>query len=136
MKVKTKSELLKQMKKNGYECIAFPYMINAVYWIVKTPNNNIMEIDFYDNDSTLSVKSVSINYKPSLNNGSGCSCLTGEDEYYKSGIINSIEKLRDLELTGLNYAYRLKAKMYNINEIEKVWEQYIANEKGTLLTKE
>ena len=108
---------MQELSKNGFKCFVLKENPSYMYGFVITPNDNIIYIqrDF----SKWRGWTMSLQYKPSKKNGTGCQCF--EEPIEKI----TLELILEAEKAGLNFARRLKATLYNnSNEyLEKLWNK-------------
>jgi len=106
-------EILLFAKENGYRAFENTRSDSAYGWII-TPQNNIIYIQkgyFWGYD-------MSLQYVPSRENGSGCSC----NEESLTEI--RLDILVDMENKGLNFARKLGAQLYSKSQVEKYFSNY------------
>ena len=103
---------MQELTENGFRCFILKENPSYLYGIIITPSDNILYIQ-RDNFNMGWI--VSLQYKPSAKNGTGCQCL--EDPFWKITPKNILE----CEKQGLAFAQRLSAKLY------KNSKEYISN---------
>jgi len=106
--------ILSELSQEGFECF-ITKRNDSSYGYAITPNNNVLYIEcdyFYGYN-------ISLQYKPSKKNGSGCRCNEEPITEINSDIILQQEK------SGLAFAWKLKADLYNSSEefFNKYWDK-------------
>lgn len=106
--------ILSDLSQDGFNCF-MTKRDDASYGYAITPSDNVLYIEhdyFYG-------WNVSLQYKPSHKNGSGCRCNEEPLTEINSNVILEQEK------ECLNYARKLEANLYNSSEefFSKYWDK-------------
>lgn len=107
-------EVLEMAKQNGYRSFENTREDASYGWVI-TPSNNILYIQKGDFGYGFN---MSLQYVPSKNNGSGCRC--NEKELFEI----DINTLKQMEAEGLTFARKLKAELYNENQVLNYFVKY------------
>lgn len=103
----------------GYTILYTP---SDEWFFVITPKNNVLYIQI----AYFGGYSISFQYTPSRKTGSGCDCVQSNNKFNNAYIGNfSLEDMKILENNGLNYAHKLKAKLYSSPEewLDSYWKK-------------
>ena len=111
---------IEALKKSGYtKTIITPEESRYVYAFITTPSDNVLYIQRGDFGGW----TFSLQYEPSKGTGSGCACF---DEAVFNLDLSTIQKA---ETEGINFARRLKAKMYKASDefYSNYWDKKMIN---------
>lgn len=111
-------EVLKIAKDNGMKAYINTREDTAYGWIV-THNNNILYIEY----EYLNGYSVTLQYRPTRDYGTGCGCNPDMNYLDRMPQIDYIDILH-LEQRGLSFAGQLGAPLYNDKEKEEYFTKH------------
>lgn len=110
---------MSKLSKEGFKCFILKENKNYCFGYVITPSDNVLYIQ---RESYNMGWDISLKYKPSRQTGNGCSC---NDRPFQD---ITKEDILQAETSGLQFAYRLGAKLYKSSEefLKQLWnpEQY------------
>lgn len=109
-------DLLERAVGAGYRAFECTRDTSAYGWVI-TPSHNLLYVE-----CALGGFRVTLCYKPSRENGTGCSCLNRGLQSEISCV--DMVVLAQLELSGLLYAESLGASLYTPFEVESYFDLY------------
>ena len=109
-----KNELITQLKNEGYKVFGLKPKVERDYVFIYTPNNNLLFVS----QDTFSAYHISLQYKPSRKNGSGCSSR----EYWDS--CKTVEDIKNAEIENSIFASTFKEKITKYKNFNEWYKSY------------